>query len=81
MISPFTSTTPQAVAAGMKNTTIKYKGGKIKTCRFRHPRVLYQNEPLSVYDSNLAEVNEILNRMKITNYNKILLFADIQKEQ
>ena len=81
LISPFTSTTPQAVAAGMKNTTIKYKGGKIKTCRFRHPRVLYQNEPLSVYDSNLAEVNEILNRMKITNYNKILLFADIQKER
>ena len=64
----------------MKNTAIKFAGGKIKTCRFRHPRVIYQNEPLTEYDANLAEVNEILHRMKKTSFNKIFLFADIKKE-
>ena len=65
---------------GMKNTAIKFAGGKIKTSRFRHPRVIYQNEPLTEYDANLAEVNEILHRMNKTAFNKIFLFADIKKE-
>ena len=64
----------------MRNTAIKFAGGKIHTSRFRHSRVIYQGEPLAPYDPHLAEVNEILYRMKITNYNKILLFADIKKE-
>ena len=62
----------------MKNTAIKFAGGKIKTCRFRHPRVIYQNEPLTEYDANLAEVNEILHRMKKTSFNKIFLFMFIK---
>ena len=82
ILTPLSSmlTFGNSVSAGMKNTAIKFSGGKIKTCRFRHPRVIYQNEPLTEYDANLAEVNEILHRMKKTSYNKIFLFADIKKE-
>ena len=82
LISPFTAlfTFTNSIAAGMRNTAIKFAGGKIHTSRFRHSRVIYQGEPLTPYDPHLAEVNEILYRMKITNYNKILLFADIKKE-
>ena len=66
----------------MKNDSIKYFIGKVpEEVRFRHPRVITENETIKVYKENLAEVQNLLEDiLRIYDTNKILFFADIKKE-
>ena len=71
-----------AIIFEMKNDSIKYFIGKVpEEVRFRHPRVITENETIKVYKENLAEVQNLLEDiLRIYDTNKILFFADIKKE-
>ena len=71
-----------AIIFEMKNDSIKYFIGKVpEEVRFRHPRVITENETIKVYKENLAEVQNLLEEvLRIYDTNKILFFADIKKE-
>ena len=66
-----------SVTVGMKNSLYFLTGRqKLKTTRFRYPRVIIENEsPINVYEENKAEAKEIiwkLNRIVINN----IIFAE-----
>ena len=67
-----------AIIFEMKNDSIKYFPGKvIEEIRFRHPRVITENETIKIYKENLAEVQELLEEnLRIYDTNKILFYAD-----
>ena len=67
-----------AVIFEMKKDSIKYFPGKfVEDIRFRHPRVITENETIKVYKENLAEVQELLEEtLRIYDTNKILFYAD-----
>ena len=67
-----------AIIFEMKNDSIKYFPGKvIEDVRFRHPRVITENETIKIYKENLAEVQELLEEnLRIYDTNKILFYAD-----
>lgn len=82
VISPFSAAFRiiNSVSVGMKNTVNMFSAGKLKTERFRHPRHIVKNIPLTGYDENYAEVQEIMRTLGDLKDNKLVFFHDFKFE-
>lgn len=80
VVSPFSAafTVVNSVSVGMKNTANMFTAGKLKTLRFRHPRHISKNLPLSSYDAGYAEVQQIIKCFKSLNTQKLVFFHDFK---
>ena len=67
-----------SLALGIKNTATFFSKGKLKTLRFRHPRHITTNAPMSTYDESFAEVQAILRKFSKITSSKLVFFTDFR---
>ena len=67
-----------SIAVGMKNTATTFTRSPLKTIRFRHPRVIRENEVIKDYDENMAEAKEVMLKLVGESTNKILYTSDFR---
>lgn len=62
IISPLSAVfrVSNSIAVGMKNTATYFSKSKLKTDRFRHPRLINPSEALKPYEKDLAETQAIM---------------------
>ena len=67
-----------SIAVGVKNTATTFTRSPLKTIRFRHPRVIKENECIRSYDETFAEAKEIMLKLVGESTNNILYAEDFR---
>ena len=70
-----------SILTGLKNTATMFQTSKLATLRFRHPRIIEKNKPLTAYNEQLAEVMEIIERIKPKENYLLIFSADFMDER